>query len=166
MKRAAGIALLVAAALVQVTAAPRFAVGGGFPNLVLLFAVCATWNLGVRSGMAWACAGGIALDLMSPGPVGPHALAVLAAAYVAGFWKRNVGPHEAAHAAVAAAVGTAVYSLVVVASGALTHMPVPSPGVSAQLVGMSAAYNAALMPPAFAMARRLAPARHAERGIA
>lgn len=165
MKRAAGVALLVAAALVQVTVAPRLAVGGGFPNLVLLFAVCATWNLGVRSGMAWACAGGIALDLMSAGPVGPHALAVLAAAYGAGFWTRNVGPHEGAHAAVAAAVGTAVYSLVVVASGAFTRMPVPSPGVSAQVVAMSAAYNAALMPVAFAVARRLTPVP-AEPGIA
>lgn len=166
MRRAAAVALLVSAALVQVTVAPRLAVGGAFPNLVLLFAVCGTWNLGMRSGMAWACAGGVALDLMSPGPVGPHALAVLAAAYVAGFWTRNVGPHETAHAAVAAAAGTAVYSLVVLAAGALTHMPVPSPGPSAQLIGVSAAYNAALMPMAFAIARRLTPARPPEPGVA
>ena len=166
MRRAAGIVLLMSAALLQVTLAPRLAVGGGFPNLVLLFAVCATWNLGVRSGMAWACAGGIALDLMSPGPVGPHALAVLAAAYVAGFWTRNAGRHEPAHAAMAAAAGTLVYSMVVVVSGAMTQMPVPSVAVSAQLVAMSAAYNAALMPAALIVSRRLAPARPAEPGLA
>ena len=166
MRRAAGVAILGSAALLQVTVAPRLAVGGAFPNLVLLFAVCATWNLGVRSGMAWACAGGIALDLMSPGPVGPHALAVLAAAYVAGFWTRNAGPHEVAHAAVAAAAGTAVYSLVVIAAGAITDMPVPSPAVSAQLIAMSAAYNAALTPVAFALARRLTAAHRPEPGIA
>ncbi len=156
----------MSAALLQVTLAPRLAVGGGFPNLVLLLAVCATWNLGVRSGMAWACAGGIALDLMSPGPVGPHALAVLAAAYVAGFWTRNTGRHEPAHAAIAAAAGTVVYSMVVVVSGALSHMPVPSVAVSAQLVVMSAAFNAALMPAALIVSRRLVPARPPEPGLA
>ena len=67
MRRAFGAMLLVAAALAQVTWAPRLEVGGAFPNLVLLAVVAVTWTLGARSGFVWACVGGVLLDLTAPG---------------------------------------------------------------------------------------------------
>ncbi|MGA8923261.1 MAG: rod shape-determining protein MreD, partial [Candidatus Dormiibacterota bacterium] len=90
MKRALGAALMLAAALVQVTWAPRLEIVGAFPNLVLLAVVGVTWTWGVRAGMAWACVGGVLLDLTAAGPIGPHALGLLTGAYLTGFWTRNL----------------------------------------------------------------------------
>jgi len=86
------VALLAAAALAQVTWAPRFEVGGAFPNLVLLAVVAVTWTLGARSALVWACVGGLLLDLTASGPIGPHALALLPGVYViaSGFETWNV----------------------------------------------------------------------------
>src|SRR5579859_4296819 len=85
VKRAIGVALMLAAALVQVTWAPRLEIVGAFPNLVLLAVVAVTWTRGVRAGMAWACVGGVFLDLTAAGPIGPHALGLLTGSYLTGF---------------------------------------------------------------------------------
>ena len=69
---------MVAVVLVQVTWAPRLEVAGAYPNLALLAVVAITWTTGVRAGLAWACVAGVLLDLTSAGPLGPHALALLA----------------------------------------------------------------------------------------
>ncbi|TMC87026.1 MAG: rod shape-determining protein MreD, partial [Chloroflexi bacterium] len=90
MMRLLGFAAFLAAALLQVTWAPGLAIWGAYPNLVLLMMVVITWRNGARAGMFWACWGGVLLDLTGPGPIGPHALALLAGAYVSGFWTRNV----------------------------------------------------------------------------
>ena len=78
MRVAAAFLLMVAAALVQVTWASQLEIAGAFPNLVLIAVVGVTWAQGVRAGLLWACAGGILLDLNAPGPLGLHALALLA----------------------------------------------------------------------------------------
>ncbi|MGH7763735.1 MAG: rod shape-determining protein MreD, partial [Candidatus Dormibacteraceae bacterium] len=112
MRQAIGAAAMLGAALVQVVWAPRLEIVGAFPNLVLLAVVALTWTHGVRAGMAWACFGGVLLDLTGAGPIGPHALGLLAVAYLTGFWKRNLDRPTVVRAAVAAAAGTAAYSLV------------------------------------------------------
>jgi rod shape-determining protein MreD len=163
MTRLAGFALMLAAALVQVTWAPRLGVYGAFPNLVLAATVCVTWLWGPRSGLAWACAGGLLLDLTAPGPLGPHALALLAGAYLTGFWVRNVDPASLLQPALATATATAVYSLVLVAADDTLGLPVPPLHLAVQLAVAAAAYNAVLVPPALMLARRMrrAPARAA-----
>src|SRR2546430_15497388 len=94
VRRAAGATLLVAAALAQVTWAPRFEVGGAFPNLGLLGVVGVTWALGARSGLVWACVGGLLLDLTASGPIGPPALSLLPGVDLIRFWVRHlVHPH-------------------------------------------------------------------------
>src|SRR5207302_10909265 len=104
VRRAAGALLMAGAALAQVTWAPRFEVGGAFPNLVLLGVVGVTWTLGTRSGLVWACVGGLLLDLTASGPIGPHALALLPGVYLISFWIRNLEHPNALHVAVSAAV--------------------------------------------------------------
>src|ERR1700694_1228471 len=88
MKKLIGGVLMLSAVLVQVTWAPRIEVAGAFPNLTLLAVITVTWTAGVGTGLVWACVGGLLLDLTAPGPIGPHALALLAGAYVCGFWAR------------------------------------------------------------------------------
>jgi rod shape-determining protein MreD len=147
--------LLVAAALAQVTWAPRFEVGGAFPNLVLLAVVGATWTLGPRQAMVWACAGGVLLDLTASGSIGPHALALLAGVYIVGFWTRSMERPTALYAALTAAVSTLLYSAVLLLTEGLLGLPVPPFSTVAWLAFSASLYNALLMPPVLEVLRRL-----------
>lgn len=146
---------MLAAALVQVTWAPRVEIAGAFPNLVLLAVIGLTWTHGVRAGMAWACVGGLLLDLTAPGPLGPHALALLACAYVTGFWARNLERESLVHPAMAAAVCSALYAVLLLAADDTLGLPVPALPFAVQLTVAACIYNALLMPPALAVLRRL-----------
>jgi len=155
MKRLAIAGLLVAIVLVQVTWAPRITVAGAFPNLALVAVIAITWSAGVRQGMAWACVAGLLLDLTADGPLGPHAVALLAGAYLSGFWVRNLDRESLLHPVIAAAASTAIYSAVLVLADDLLGLPVPSLGIALQLVVAASVYNAALMPVALAAGRKL-----------
>ncbi len=155
MKRLVVAALLLATVLVQVTWAPRITVAGAFPNLALVAVIAITWTAGLRQGMAWACVAGLMLDLTSDGPLGPHAVALLAGAYLTGFWIRNLDRESLLHPVVAAAASTAVYSLVLVVADNVLGLPVPALGVALQLIVAASIYNAALMPIALGLVRKL-----------
>lgn len=146
--------LMLGAVLVQVTWAPRLEVAGAFPNLALVAVIGITWTSGVRAGLAWACLAGALLDLTAEGPIGPHALALLAAAYATGFLARNVrgGP---LYPALAAAAGTALYSLVLLGADDTLGLPLPPLTVAIQLILSAAAYNAVLMPVGLVLVQRL-----------
>ena len=149
------LGVMVALALVQVTWAPRVSIAGAFPNLVLATVVAITWMSGVRAGMAWACIGGVLLDLSAPGAVGPHALALLTAAYVTSLWARNFESAHALHAALTAAAGTAAYSLTLVLTDGLLGQPGIDAGIFIRLAVAAAVYNALLTPFALEAMRRL-----------
>ena len=155
MKRIGAAAILLATVLVQVTWAPRVTVAGAFPNLALIAVIAITWTAGVRLGMAWACVAGLMLDLTSDGPLGPHAVALLTGAYLAGFWVRNLDRDSAVHPVIAAAASTAVYSAVLVIADNALGLPVPPIGFALQLIVAASVYNAALMPFALVLVRKL-----------
>ena len=155
MKRLAIAAVLLAAVLIQVTWAPRITVAGVFPNLALVAVIAITWTAGVRKGMAWACVAGLLLDLTAPGPIGPHAVALLAGAYLTGFWIRNLDRESVVHPVIAVAVSTIAYSSVLVVVDEMLGLPVPPFGIAVQLVIAACVYNAVLMPVAMWVVRRL-----------
>jgi rod shape-determining protein MreD len=155
MRRLFGGLLMLSAVLVQVTWASRIEVAGAFPNLVLVAVIALTWTAGVRAALVWACVGGVLLDLTAPGPLGPHALALLAGAYVSGFWARNLTRDSPIHPAMAAALSTILYSLIVVGADGWLGLPVPSTRLAIQLTVAASIYNALLMPPAMALLRRM-----------
>ena len=155
MKRLAIAAVLLAAVLVQVTWAPRLTVAGVFPNLALVAVIAITCTAGVRKGMAWACVAGLLLDLTAPGPIGPHAVALLAGAYLTGFWIRNLDRESVVHPVIAVAVSTIAYSSVLVVVDEMLGLPVPPFGIAVQLVIAACVYNAVLMPVAMWVVRRL-----------
>jgi rod shape-determining protein MreD len=150
-----GGVLMLLAVLVQVTWAPSLSLFGAFPNLVLVAVVAITWSRGQRAGLVWACVGGLLLDLTAPGPLGPHALALLAGAYLTGFWVRNVDPAGLVQPVIAAAVCTGVYSAVLVGADDLLNLPVPTPSVAVELAFAAAVYNSVLVLPALLVSRRL-----------
>jgi len=155
VKRLAIASVLLAAVLVQVTWAPRLTVAGVFPNLALVAVIVITWTAGVRKGMAWACVAGLLLDLTAPGPIGPHAVALLAGAYITGFWIRNLDRESVVHPVLAVAVSTIAYSFVLVVVDEVLGLPVPPFGMALQLVIAACVYNAVLMPIAMWVVRRL-----------
>jgi rod shape-determining protein MreD len=162
MKVAAGFLLLVAAALVQVTWASQLEIAGVFANLVLIAVMALTWTQGVRVGMLWACLGGILLDLNAPGPLGPHALALLVGAYTTGFWARNLDRESPFHPAAAVVVSTVLYSLVLIGADDALGLPIPPLRTAAQLIFAASLYNAVLMPPALIALRRVTAGLHWE----
>ena len=155
MRVIAGLGSMVALALLQVTWAPRLDVAGAFPNLVLLAVVATAWTFGVRAALVWACVGGVLLDLTASGPIGPHALALLAGAYAIGFATRSVEHPTAIHAVLSAAVSTVLYSAVLVLATGLAGLPMPDAGAAVRLIGAASVYNALLMPLAIELLRRL-----------
>ena len=162
MKVVAGLALMVAAALVQVTWASQLEIAGVFPNLVLIAVIGLAWTQGVRAGLLWACAGGILLDLNAPGPLGLHALALLAGVYATGFWARNLDRESPLHSAGAVALSTVLYSVLLVAADDALGLPIPPLRTAVQLTIAASLYNAALMPLALLALRRAAAGLHWE----
>lgn len=162
MKVGAALVLMLAAALVQVTWASQLEIAGVFPNLVLIAVIGLAWTQGVRAGLLWACAGGILLDLNAPGPLGPHAIALLAGVYTTGFWARNLDRESPLHPAGAVALSTVLYSLLLVGVDDALGLPIPPLGTAAQLTIAASLYNAALMPLALLALRRAAVGLHWE----
>lgn len=155
MRYAAAAAVLLPAAVLQVTLAPRLAVAGAFPNLVLLAVVGWTLIRGAGSGLRWAIAGGLLLDLVAPGPLGVHALALAVAAYGVGFLQRSFEPDPVAMPAVSGALAALAYNLVLVAVSQLLGHPVSLLPVVQAWIAPAALYQAALTPLALLLLRRL-----------
>lgn len=155
MKRLGIAAMMLATVLIQVTWAPRVTFAGVFPNLALVAVIAVTWTAGVRPGMAWACIAGLMLDLTAPGPLGPHALALLAGAYLTGYWMRNLDRESVLHPVLAAGASTAVYSLILIATDDTLGLPLPPLAVALQLVLAAGVYNAMLIPPVLFAVRKL-----------
>ena len=147
--------VLIPAALLQVTLAPRLGIAGAFPNLVLLLVVAWTLMRGAGGGIGWAVAGGLLLDLLAPGPLGVHALALALAAYGTGFLKRSFEPDPVFLPAAAGALATVAYNLVLIGMTQLLGGSIAFLPVLAAWVAPSALYDAALLPITLLLLRRL-----------
>jgi rod shape-determining protein MreD len=119
--------LLLAASLLQSTAASRIQVRGVKPDLVLLLVVVGTLIYGSREGLLWAFIGGLALDLFSGGPLGSSSLALMAATLVAGVGYSSLSRYHLLVPLSAIALGTLVYGVsyvgILLALEALANFP-------------------------------------------
>lgn len=99
-------------ALLQVTVAPYVTLAGVKPDLML--GIVVSWSLlrGVREGVAWAFVGGLWLDLLSGGPFGISALALMAVSLACAASELNIFRSHLLLPLIAVIVGTAVYGLV------------------------------------------------------
>jgi rod shape-determining protein MreD len=105
------LSLLTGAALVQTTLLSRINVLGAQPNLMLL--VVLLWSLvrGVDEGLVWAFLGGLMVDVLSGGPLAGTAIALLAAAYLAGQSLGEQVGSRAVRSVILTVLGTAAYHL-------------------------------------------------------
>jgi rod shape-determining protein MreD len=147
--------LLLPAAVLQVTLAPRLELVGAFPNFVLLVVVGWTLVRGAGPGIRWAIAGGLLLDLFAPGPLGVHALALAVAAYGTGFLMRSFEPDPFLLPGASAELATIAYNLVLVAASEALGHPIALLPVLQSWVAPSALYDAALLPILLVLIRRV-----------
>ncbi|MGD9002011.1 MAG: rod shape-determining protein MreD [Anaerolineae bacterium] len=103
--------LLTSAALIQTTLLSRVSVLGAQPNLLLLIVLL--WSLvrGVDEGLMWGFLGGLIVDVTSGGPLAGTAIALLAAAYVAGQSLAEQVGSQVVRSMILTVLGTATYHL-------------------------------------------------------
>ncbi len=108
MRVALALVVPIVAALLQGSVVPFIAVGDAHPNFVVL--VAASWSVaaGAREAVWWAFWGGIAMDLLSGGPVGGFALAALVPVAVVGAGD-PAGPRPRSTVGGAVLVGIATF---------------------------------------------------------
>lgn len=89
-----GIPILAFLAAIQSTLLPHVRVLGGSPDLIFLAVI--TWSLVAPDpdGMLWALFGGLAVDLLSGGPLGLNAVILVAITFLSGltedrFWRSH-----------------------------------------------------------------------------
>lgn len=133
-----GLPLLAVAAVLQSTVLPSFRVlAGGGLDLALVLTLGWTLAGDWAGGIVWGFLGGLFLDLLSGGPLGVHALALVLTAYLASltegqFWRSHVLLPLAAgllgsagyHLAILILLAAAGYALDF--AGALTGVMLPS----------------------------------------
>ena len=157
----AQVALLVEAALLQVTLLNRLDPAVPAPNLVLVLVIARAWLRGGGAGMRWALAGGLLLDLAGIGPLGAHALALLCAAYVAGALAasfENDAPLPWL-AVTAGAAGGAVYGVVLLGLADSLGLAQVSVRAAAPLLAGGVLTTALLVPIAVLVLARVAGRR-------
>ena len=144
-------AVPVLAALAQLSWMPRLS-PAAYPNLCVIAVAAWTWARGTRPALGWAVAAGLVLDLGSSGPVGPHALALLAAAYAAGLVVTTIdgGPLVLP---ISAGVATIAYGLtLLLVSGLLREAP--SLHANAGWIAWTAVWDTILAPVAVLLVTR------------
>lgn len=155
MRVAIGIALPLAAALLQGSVVPFIDVAGARPNLVVLMA--ASWSVaaGAREAVWWAFFGGLAADLLSGGPLGALALASLVPVAAVGLADTQLRPRSVVAAAILVGLASLATSVIYVGILALVGTALPSAPVLAAAVASGAVYNGVLAIATYPIARSL-----------
>lgn len=156
MRIVLAIGVPLAAALIQGSVIPVLAIGGARPNMPLL--VAASWSLAAGAGEAvwWAFLGGIAADLLSGGPLGAFALALLPPVTAVGLRDRaSARPAGVATGAVLVGLAACAAGALYIGALVLAGQPLPGPGVLAAEIGGGAIYTGALAILAYPFARWL-----------
>lgn len=154
MRIALAIVVPLASALLQGAVGSLAVIGGAFPNMPVLAA--ASWSVatGAREALWWAFIGGLAVDLLSGGPLGALTVATLPGVLLVGLGERSPArPIPVPTAALAVAVAAALAQLLYIAILAFLGHPVaPLTTLLAQTVGVGI-YTGALALAAYPLAR-------------
>jgi rod shape-determining protein MreD len=141
---ALAIVVPLVAALLQGSVVPFVVVGDARPNLVVLTAAGWAVAAGPREAIWWAFLGGLAMDLLSGGPVGALALAALLPVAAIGLTETSGRPRSVVTAAVLIGVASGAASLLYAVVLALAGVQLPGiPSLLATMLG-GAVYNALL----------------------
>lgn len=155
MRVAIGIALPLAAALLQGAVVPFIDVAGARPNLVVLMAASWSVAVGAREAVWWAFVGGLAADLLSGGPLGALALASLVPVAAVGLADTALRPRSVVTGAILVGVASLATSVIYVGILALVGTALPSGPLLAAALASGAVYNGVLAIATYPIARSL-----------
>jgi rod shape-determining protein MreD len=141
---ALAIVVPLAAALLQGSVVPFIAIGGARPNLVVLFAASWAVAAGAREAVWWAFLGGIAVDLLSGGPLGATAVSALIPVAVIGMLDDQSRPRSILGGAVLVGLASLAAGLLYLGSLAVAGTAVGDLPLLVATVMSSAVYNGAL----------------------
>ncbi len=132
----------LAAALLELSVEPHFSVGDARPHLVLALGVIATIAIGPATGLAWAFAGGLALDVLAGRPLGATAFTLLVVLAGAGLGARVPSRLKPLAAIGLVAICSVSSSLLLVVVLGVLGAPIAAPDPVSLLAGM--AYDTAV----------------------
>lgn len=132
--------------MLQATLLSRVSVLGGQPNLMLLVVLVWTVVRGIEEGLIWAFVGGLILDLLSGGPLASIALAMLAAAYLAGQSVVEGVGSAAVRLVILTVLGAMAYHLILLFILDWSGHAIDWTFSLLRVAGPSVAVNAALVP--------------------
>jgi len=157
--------LLTAVALIQSTVLSRVSVLGARPDLMLL--VVLTWAVvrGLDEGLMWAFIGGLIVDLLSGGPLAGTALALVAAAYLAGQSLGEEVGSEVVRLVILGVLGALTYHVTLLVVLGWTGHPVSWGFSLTRVAGPSVILNAVLAPFVLQPLRWLDQVTEPDRGV-
>jgi len=138
--------LLTGIALIQTTVLSRVSVLGARPNLMLLVVLIWAMVRGLDEGAVWAFVGGLIVDLLSGGPFAGTALALVAAAYLAGQSLVEGVGSDAVRAIIMAVLGVLMYHIALLIVLSWTGHPVSWGFSLTRVAGPSIVLNGLLAP--------------------
>jgi rod shape-determining protein MreD len=152
---ALAIVVPLVAALLQGTVVPFVVVAGARPNLVVLAA--ASWGVvaGPREAIWWAFLGGLAMDLLSGGPVGALALAALLPVAAIGLAETPGRPRSVVTAVILVGIASAAAGLLYAIVLAIVGVQLPDAPALLGAAVAGAIYNAVLAIATYPLLRML-----------
>ncbi len=151
-----GLPLLALAAACEAAVLPHLrTAGGGGLNLVLLcllgWTLAGDWN----GGLVWGLIGGLYLDLLSGGPLGVHALALVITAYLASLTEGQLWRSHVLLPLAAALFGTVAYQALTSVALAVTGTAIDWGNAFAGVLIPTLIINLVLILPVYEGLRRL-----------
>ena len=135
------VPFLALLAVFQATAAPQIRIAGGSLNLLLLCVMSWEQIEARGEGYAWAFVGGLTVDLISGGPFGTSALALLAATFIANQLGGGMFRDRVIIPLVTAVAGTFAYNGVYLIVLRLFGIPIDLVSAIPQVIVPSALLN-------------------------
>ncbi|RLC81336.1 MAG: rod shape-determining protein MreD [Chloroflexi bacterium] len=138
--------LLTGIALIQSILFSRVSVRGARPDLMLLVVLIWAFVRSMDEGVIWGFIGGLIIDLLSGGPLGATAIALVLAAFWAGQpWGQGLGTNVA-RLLLLALLSTATYHLVILIILAWTGHTIDWEFALLRVAGPSVLLNTILTP--------------------
>ena len=149
MTRYISLPILIIAAILQSTVIPEIRIGGGGPDLIFMLVVSWTLLAGIEEGTVWALIGGIVQDLLNGTPTGTSALGLVALVFVITLAIRPVSRKNLVVPPLVAAVGTAVYHLLLIVLLTVVGRPASISYTLPYVTLPTVLFNTVLMLPVF-----------------
>ncbi|MBN8634831.1 MAG: rod shape-determining protein MreD [Anaerolineae bacterium] len=159
MSNYAALPIVFLAAVLQATFIPQIRIFGGTPDLAFLFFLSWATNSPLETGVIWAFAGGIAVDLLSAAPTGTSVIGLLLIVFAIDALRRQFVNISLPLVVALLVGGTMLHKLVFAFVMILSGFGINLFEYSIYVVAPTIAYNLIFALPVFWLSRKLRPRR-------